>query len=173
MMIEATDFSNAMALLASAVNVVTTAGTSGRYGFTAAAVCGISDNPATLLVCMNRVSSSHIHFIENKILSVNVLAEHQQHLSHAFSAKISPEERFQHGAWTVLQTGSPVLEDALVSFDCQIDQIQDVGTHSIFICQIVAIRQSQQAHGLVHFNRAYYHIGHHVSGGNHVNARPH
>ena len=39
MMIEAIDFRNAMSLLSSAVNVVTTAGMSGRYGFTASAVC--------------------------------------------------------------------------------------------------------------------------------------
>ena len=108
MMIEAIDFRNAMSLLASAVNVVTTAGMSGRYGFTASAVCGVSDSPATLLVCMNRAASSHIHFIENKILSVNVLAEHQQHLSTAFSSKISPEERFKQAIWTELETGSPI-----------------------------------------------------------------
>ena len=159
MMIEATDFRNAMSLLSSAVNVVTTAGMSGRYGFTASAVCGVSDSPATLLVCMNRAASSHIHFIENKILSVNVLAEHQQHLSTAFSSKISPEERFKQAIWTELETGSPILTDALVSFDCEIEQIQEVGTHSIFICRIVAIQQSQQEQGLVYFNRVYHHVG--------------
>ena len=159
MMIEAIDFRNAMSLLSSAVNVVTTAGMSGRYGFTASAVCGVSDSPATLLVCMNRAASSHIHFIENKILSVNVLAEHQQHLSTAFSSKISPEERFKQAIWTELETGSPILTDALVSFDCEIEQIQEVGTHSIFICRIVAIQQSQQEQGLVYFNRVYHHVG--------------
>ena len=148
MMIEAIDFRNAMSLFASAVNVVTTAG-----------MCGVSDGPATLLVCMNRAASSHIHFIENKILSVNVLAEHQQHLSTAFSSKISPEERFKQAIWTELETGSPILTDALVSFDCEIEQIQEVGTHSIFICRIVAIQQSQQEQGLVYFNRVYHHVG--------------
>ena len=38
MMIEATDFRNAMSLLTSAVNVVTTSGASGRHGFTASAI---------------------------------------------------------------------------------------------------------------------------------------
>ena len=62
-MIQATDFKNAMSLLTSAVNVVTTAGMSGRYGFTASAVCSVNDTPPTLLVCMNKSSSSHEHFI--------------------------------------------------------------------------------------------------------------
>jgi flavin reductase len=158
-MIEVTDFRNAMSLLTGAVNVVTTAGVSGRYGFTASSVCSISDTPATLLVCMNKAASSHIHFIENKILTVNVLGAHHQHLSQAFSSKMSPEERFGYADWTQLKTGAPVLEDALVSFDCQIEQIHEVGTHTIFICRIVAIQQSQRDQGLVYFNRSYHHVG--------------
>lgn len=158
-MIEVAEFRNAMCLLTGAVNVVTTAGVSGRYGFTASSVCSISDTPATLLVCMNKAASSHVHFIENKVLAVNVLGAHHQHLSQAFSSKMSPEQRFGYADWTELKTGAPVLADALVSFDCQIEQIQEVGTHTIFICRIVAIKQSQHDQGLVYFNRAYHQVG--------------
>lgn len=158
-MIEAADFRNAMSLLTSAVNVVTTAGLSGRHGFTASAVCSVTDTPPTLLVCMNKASRSHAHFLENKILSVNVLgAEHEQ-ISNIFSSKLESEERFKHGKWIELETGSPVLKDALVNFDCEIDQIQEVGTHTILICNIVAIRKNQQDNALVYFNRAYHHVG--------------
>jgi flavin reductase len=158
-MIEATDFRNAMSLLTGAVNVVTTIGASGRYGFTASAVCSVTDTPPTLLVCMNKTSNSHAHFIENRILTVNVLGAHHQPISSAFSSKMNSEERFTHGVWTKLKTGAPVLEDSLVSFDCQIEQIQEVGTHNIFICRIVAIQQTQQHQGLVYFNRAYHNVG--------------
>ena len=89
MMIEATDFRNAMSLLTSAVNVVTTSGASGRHGFTASAVCSVTDTPPTLLVCMNKTSRSHAHFIENEILTVNVLGAHHQHISNVFSSKMS------------------------------------------------------------------------------------
>lgn len=159
-MIEAADFRNAMSLLTSAVNVVTTVGVSGAHGFTASAVCSVTDTPPTLLVCMNQASRSHAHFIDNKILTVNVLATEHEHISNAFaSSKFSSEQRFELGSWTELETGAPVLKDALVSFDCEIDQIQSVGTHSIFMCRVVAIQQSQQEQGLVYFNRAYHHVG--------------
>lgn len=159
MMIEATDFRNAMSLLTSAVSVITTAGLTGRYGFTASAVCSVTDTPPTLLVCMNQASSSHVHFVENKVLSVNVLSAQHQHISTAFSSRLSPEERFKHGVWTELESGAPVLKDALVNFDCEIEQVQAVGTHTIFICRIVAIQQGQHEHSLVYFNRAYHHVG--------------
>lgn len=159
-MIQVTDFRNAMSLLSSAVNVVTTAGESGRYGFTASAVCGVTDTPPTLLVCMNKGASSHAHFVENKILTVNVLNADHEHLSKVFSSKMSAPERFKHGTWTTLETGAPVLQEALVSFDCKIEQIQEVGTHTIFICPIVAVQQNQHEHGLVYFNRSYHQVGH-------------
>lgn len=158
-MIEATNFRNAMSLLPTAVNVVTTEGLSGAHGFTASAVCSVTDTPPTLLVCMNTTSRSHGHFMENKILSVNVLGAQHEHISNTFASKLCSEERFQQGTWTKLVTGSPVLEDALVSFDCEIEQVQEVGTHSVFMCRVVAIKQSEQDESLVYFNRTYHQVG--------------
>lgn len=158
-MIEATNFRNAMSLLPTAVNVVTTEGLSGAHGFTASAVCSVTDSPPTLLVCMNTTSRSHGHFMENKILSVNVLGAQHEHISNTFASKLCSEERFQQGTWTKLVTGSPVLEDALVSFDCEIEQVQEVGTHSVFMCRVVAIKQSEQDESLVYFNRTYHQVG--------------
>ncbi|MGM8899615.1 MULTISPECIES: flavin reductase [unclassified Psychrobacter] len=161
-MIEASDFKNAMALLTTAVNVITTKGVSGSHGFTASAVCSVSDTPPTLLVCMNTAARSHAHFVENKILTVNVLGAQHEYLSNAFASRLSAKERFAQGAWTELVTGAPVLQDALVSFDCVIEDIQQVGTHSVFMCRVVAINQSEQdsesGESLVYFNRAYHHV---------------
>lgn len=158
-MIEATNFRNAMSLLPTAVNVVTTEGLSGAHGFTASAVCSVTDTPPTLLVCMNTTSRSHGHFMENKILSVNVLGAQHEHISNTFASKLCSEDRFQQGTWSKLVTGSPVLEDALVSFDCEIEQVQEVGTHSVFMCRVVAIKQSEQDESLVYFNRTYHQVG--------------
>ena len=158
-MIEAIDFRNAMSLLTTAVNVVTTKGVSGAHGFTASAVCSVTDTPPTLLVCMNQTSRSHAHFLENKTLSVNVLGTQHESISNAFASKLCSEERFEHGAWTTLATGAPILEDALVSFDCEIEDIQQVGTHSIFMCRVVAIKQSESDESLVYFNRSYHQVG--------------
>lgn len=44
------DFRDAMARLGSAVNIITTDGPAGRAGFTASAVCSVTDTPPTLLV---------------------------------------------------------------------------------------------------------------------------
>ena len=161
-MIEATDFRDAMSLLTTAVHVITTQGDSGCHGFTASAVCSVTDTPPTLLVCMNQAARSHEYFVDNKTLSVNVLGAQHEQLSTAFASKLSSEERFEQGSWTELATGAPILADALVSFDCEIEDIQQVGTHSIFMCRVVAInqseQQSEQQDSLVYFNRAYHQL---------------
>ncbi|WP_425880166.1 flavin reductase [Acinetobacter sp. TWP2-2-3] len=159
-MIEATDFRNAMSLLTTAVNVITTSGETGMHGFTASAVCSVTDTPPTLLVCMNQSSRSHAHFFENKVLAVNVLSTQHEQISNAFaSSKFSSEDRFKLGDWSTLETSSPILEDALVSFDCEIQDIQQVGTHSVFMCRVLKVQQSDQEESLVYFNRAYHQVG--------------
>lgn len=49
-MVDVTQFRNAMAMLGGAVSVITTDGPAGRFGFTASAVCSVTDAPPTLLV---------------------------------------------------------------------------------------------------------------------------
>lgn len=155
-MVDVTDFRNAMSMLSAAVNVVTTDGPAGRHGFTASAVCSVTDTPPTLLVCMNTASRSYKYFVQNKVLAVNVLADHHAELSEVFASKLEAQARFEHGTWHTLMTQSPILDNALVSFDCQIEQIQEVGTHGIFICRIEAIQQGKDQTGLVYFNREYH-----------------
>lgn len=158
-MIEKNDFRDAMSLLSSAVSVVTTQGETGQFGFTASAVCSVTDSPPSLLVCMNSSASSYGHFVDNQVLAVNVLGAQHQPIAQAFSSRLSPTERFTQGTWESLVTGSPVLTDALVSFDCGIEQMETVGTHTIFICKVLAIRHNEQQESLVYFNRTFYGIG--------------
>ncbi|WP_447741127.1 flavin reductase [Pseudomonas laurentiana] len=158
-MVDITRFRNAMAMLGGAVSVITTDGPAGRFGFTASAVCSVTDSPPTLLVCMNRASYSNEQFKANGALCVNVLAGTHQELSGAFANRnLSMEERFASTLWTVLESGAPVMQEALVNFDCRIAQVHEVGSHSIFYCEIQDIRQGGADDGLVYFNRAYHRV---------------
>lgn len=159
-MVDLASFRNAMALLGGAVSVITTDGHSGRFGFTASAVCSVTDSPPTLLVCMNRASNSNAQFQANGVVCVNVLAGTHQELSGAFANKaLTMDERFASTAWTTLESGAPVMLEALVNFDCRIAQVHEVGSHSIFYCEIQAIRHGGADEGLVYFNRAYHRLG--------------
>lgn len=148
-------FRQGMSNLAAAVNVITTEGPAGKAGFTASAVCSVTDSPPTLLVCLNRSASVFETFKENQVLCVNTLSSNQQSLSNLFGGKTPMEERFQSGEWTSLVTNSPVLKDSLVSFDCEVVQTLSVGSHDVLFCQVKGMTQQNGAKALMYFNRAY------------------
>ena len=64
-------------------------------------------------------------------------------------------ERFAQGQWSTLVTQAPVLDDALVSFDCEVVQSVAMGSHDVLFCQVKAIRQNDQQNALLYFNRSY------------------
>lgn len=103
-------FREGMSQLAAAVNIVTTDGPGGMSGFTASAVCSVTDQPPTLLVCLNRSSSVANIFERNRVLCVNTLSHSQEVLSRRFGGSTSQEERFLEGEWSRGITGSPRLE---------------------------------------------------------------
>ncbi|MFZ4831746.1 flavin reductase [Rouxiella sp. Mn2063] len=151
------EFRDAMAQLGSAVSVITTDGVAGKYGFTASAVCSVTDEPPTLLVCMNRNSFANPHFKQNGNLCVNVLSSEHRNLSQIFAnATLRSEQRFLHDSWEMLTSGAPVLSSAVANFDCEISDIHEVGSHTVFYCQVQSVRTCECPSGLVYFNRRYY-----------------
>jgi flavin reductase len=150
-------YREAMARFGAAVSVVTTDGPAGRFGFTASAVCSVTDDPATLLVCVNRKNDSHPALLANGVLCVNTLAAGQETISTLFgSADAAQDDRFAAGSWRTLTTGAPVLDGAVVAFDCRIDQMTEVATHTVIFAHVVALRHGATHDGLVYFGRAYH-----------------
>jgi len=154
--VEKTEFRNAMSRLGAAVNIITTEGPAGRAGFTASAVCSVTDSPPTLLVCLNRSASVYPVFRENMQLCVNTLAAGHEALSSLFGGKTPMADRFVAAEWSTAVTGSPVLAGAVASFDCRITQIVSVGTHDTLFCEVVGLVRNDDAHGLAWFDRGYH-----------------
>lgn len=154
--INAARYRGAMTQLAAAVNLVTSDGPAGRAGFTATAVTSITDDPATLLVCAKRKGTATPCVVANGVLCVNVLAAGHRGLSKAFGGSMhGGEDRFESADWRRLVTGSPVLHGALVSFDCCITKVLDVGTHNVMFCEVLDIAEDATKTPLLYFRREY------------------
>jgi flavin reductase (NADH)/flavin reductase len=144
MPIDLDTFRSGMRRLAGHVCIITTTSSDGgRAGLTATAVSSVSAEPPTLLICVNRQNSSHAVIRAAGLFAVNVLALEDQELANRFASRIVGEARFSEGVWTTLETGAPVLESALVCFDCRIAQAVEVGTHGVLFGAIEAIRVRQ------------------------------
>lgn len=154
-----TEFRNAMARVCAPVNVVTTDGVAGRGGFTATAMCSVTDQPPTVLVCMNNKSAQVDLFKNNGHFCVNVLPSEHKDLATRFAGGIpNMDERFASAEWEQSASGLPMLRDAIVSFGCQIVDIHRVGTHNIMIGQVLEIRQRPDGSALLYFDRHYVHV---------------
>ncbi len=153
--VAALSYRDAMAQLAHSVHLVTTDGAAGRGGFTASAVCSISDSPPTLLVCVNRGASAYSSFSGNDVLCVNTLTMAQAEIATAFGGRTPMHERFACATWDRLATGAPILEGALVSFDCRVVDRTTMSTHDVLFCEVMALR-SAGGSGLVYAQRRYH-----------------
>ena len=153
-------FREAMARLGAAVNVVTTDGEAGRAGFTASAVCSVTDDPPTLLVCMNRSSENNAIFKSNGVLCVNVLAARQQNLANTFAGLtgLRGAARFDEAVWSKLATGAPVLDGAVAAVDCEVEEVLEKGTHSVLFGAVRAVRLGVAGSALIWWARDYREI---------------
>jgi flavin reductase len=152
-------FRDAMAKMGAAVNIITTDGPAGMAGFAATAVCSVTDTPPTLLVCLNRNASVFNAVMENKALCINVLAGGHDGLSSLFGGKTPVEERFAAANWHRGASGAPILEDAVVSFDCVVSESQDIGTHRVLFCSVLSVHDGDAHEALVYYRRGYHKIG--------------
>jgi flavin reductase len=150
-------YRDGMARIAAAVHIVTTGGPAGRFGFTASAVCSVTDDPPTLLVCLNRASQMHLAFQRNGCFCVNTLAADQQELAAMFAKRTGThmKARFALPIWEMLKTGAPALRHALACFDCRISDVKEVGTHWVFFGEAVEIHLPRRSSALLYLQRTY------------------
>lgn len=128
-------FRNVMRALAGTVTVISTESEGHLYGFTATAVCSVCAEPATLLIAVNRSARTHPHITRKSAFAVNILAEGQTDLAAAFSTK--GDSQFDQVEHLLTPRGIPVLAGAAAHLDCIVDQVLDVGTHTLFIGRVV------------------------------------
>ena len=157
MSIEPAVFRDAMSRLGAAVHVVTSAGLAGKTGFTATAVCSVSDSPAILLVCLNRRSNSAPVLTQNGVFCVNTLGAGEEKLADLFAGRsgVHLHERFAQGEWITLKTGAPVLASAVVAFDCRTIEIKAMASHNVVFGVVEAVRLGPSGPALVYHERAY------------------
>lgn len=150
-------FREGMSRVAAAVHVVTTDGPSGIAGFTATAVTPVTDEPASLLVCVNTAARSAQALLTNGVFCVNALAAEDRDLADVFAGRTALQgaDRFAKGEWATLETGAPALVTSLVSFDCRLTDARVVATHHVIIGEIMNIRLGPPRPALVYQGRFY------------------
>ncbi len=145
--------------LASGVCVVTALTDDGeRVAMTASSVTSVSDNPPSLLVCVNRDAGMHLALEKTQNFSINVLNKNQKEISNTCAKPAEGDSRFQVGNWVVDEdTGLPYLEDALSVFICEKKQVVPYGTHNIYIGDIAKVHFGDGEPDILVYAKGAYH----------------
>ena len=155
--VDAGAFRHAMRSVAAGVSIVAAGRGAERVGATVSSLVSLSLAPPTLIISLARTSATLPGLRAAGGFSVNVLAARHEFLADRFSGRggLQGAERFEDARWTHGATGAPILIDALVSFDCELDDIIERHTHAIVLGSVVATAEGPDGPALIHWRGAY------------------
>lgn len=150
--IDSDAFRNVMRTLAGTVTVISTENEGVLYGFTATAVCSVCAEPPTILIAVNRSARTHAHIARKSAFVVNIMADDQRCVAEQFSTKA--DDVFTKVPHRISENGVPVIMNSAAALECRVDQVVDVGTHSIFFGSIAHAETSSKA-PLIYYDGKY------------------
>lgn len=120
------------------VYVVGVADGARRDAFTAAWVMQVSFDPLLLAVSINPDNASYEILHGGGGFAVSVLQQGQLELARRFGTRSGREEDKLAGVrWRPGRTGSPILEEALAYFDCELRGRTRAGDHELVLGRVV------------------------------------
>ena len=126
------------------VTVVTARNGGGApFGLTVNSFTSVSLDPPLVLVCIDRLSSSHDPLIESGTFVVNILASDQTAVAARFATDPSGD-RFVGLAWEEGPLGDPVLPDGVAWLACTVQQVHEAGDHSILVGQVEEVAVAER-----------------------------
>jgi flavin reductase (DIM6/NTAB) family NADH-FMN oxidoreductase RutF len=140
-------FRAAMARFPGAVTIITARHGAERRGITATAVCSVTADPPSLLVCVNTRTGTCAAIAETGRFAVNLLPDPAAPLAMRFAGAggIAGEAKFAEGTWLADSAGVPLLAEAPVAISCEVTESVTAGSHQVFIGAIREIRMGDGA----------------------------
>jgi flavin reductase (DIM6/NTAB) family NADH-FMN oxidoreductase RutF len=151
------DFRSAMRHLAGGVSVITVGCGKDITGMTVTSVSSLSVDPPTLIVSINRESSSWPLLKRHGFFGVNILTADQLDIAERFSGKdgLKGAGRFIGAQWTTGVSGAPLLVGALSAIDCEAEDIIERHSHAVVIGRVLDIQTSGRTAALAYWQGQY------------------
>lgn len=117
------------------VTVVTAMDGERPRGLAVNAFSSISLEPATVMVCVQRTSSTHDCLFRADHLAINILSTDQLDVVTTFAGK--SDDKFADLDWTRGPFGSPLIDRSSARMETEIRERLQASTHTVFICRVV------------------------------------
>ena len=147
------EFRRTLGAFTTGVTVITTVDAAGKpYGVTANSFSSVSLDPPLILWSQALTSSSYPAFRDCERFVVNILADHQVHVSNQFAK--SGDDKFLDIAVRTGLGGVPVIDDSAAHLECRKVAAYPGGDHVVYIGQVERIHRS--AHRPLAFGEGRY-----------------
>ncbi|MBA4863843.1 flavin reductase family protein [Streptomyces sp. PSKA54] len=117
------------------VTVVTAMDGETPRGLAVNAFSSISLDPATVMVCVQRTSSTHDCLFRADHLAINILSTDQLDVVATFASKA--DDKFKDVEWESGPFGSPLIARSSAQMEVEIRERLQASTHTVFICRVV------------------------------------
>ncbi|AXK32511.1 flavin reductase [Streptomyces armeniacus] len=117
------------------VTVVTAMDGDVPRGLAVNAFSSISLDPAIVMVCVQRTSSTHDCLFREDHLAINILSTEQLDVVGTFAGK--SDDKFRELDWERGPFGSPLIARSSAQMEAEIRERLQASTHTVFICRVV------------------------------------
>lgn len=104
-------------------------------GLAVNAFANISLDPPTVMVCVQRTSSTHDCLFRATHMAINIASVEQMDVMGKFASK--GVDKFAGTDWTPGVHGAPVLARSSAHMEVEIRERLQASTHTVFICRVV------------------------------------
>lgn len=147
-------FRTVMGTVPTSVAVVSGRGLGGvPVGLAVGTLTSVSLDPPLVAFCPGRDSNSWPKIRSSGRFCINVLARHQEEVSGVFASK--RENKFDEVDWLPSEDGLPVIEGAVASIECVLQDEHDAGDHTIVVGRVVRMAARPAAPPLVFLGGKY------------------
>ena len=155
--VDVSAFKQAMRNLAGAVSVITVGTGENRTGFTATSVSSFSAEPPTILVSLNKSSSSWQALRDAGSFAVNILTDGQSAIADRFAGRggIKGNDRYVGWEWNRLDSGNLGLSSAVAVIDCELDEAIERHSHAIVLGRVRSVELSTDLQPLLYWRGQY------------------
>lgn len=141
--VDANALKSAMRAVAGGVCVVTAGQGAQKTGATVTSATALSMDPPTMIVNINKSSSTWPIIARYNHFCVNILSAEQQDVASRFAGigGLKGAERYAGADWVELESGAYGLCGALGVIDCAVEDVVERHTHAIVIGRVLSVQE--------------------------------
>ncbi len=146
-------FRTVLGHFATGVTVITAVDGEEPVGMACNSFTSVSLEPALVLFCAAKSSTTWPRIQASGKWAANFLAEDGEEVCRVFAQKGA--DRFSHISYTLGRSGAPILRDSLAFVDCETADEHDAGDHTIVVGRVLELGYASEAKPLLFYRGGY------------------